>query len=118
MSSAICFNLDQSKILSSGNGLRSFSIDSLPSLNIPDLLTNCTWINPLPNVKFLDVTKLKAFADNKFKVAKMMIFLFDRAGNTVGKGQNAGYQHFLLFQQCFPKPSSLGSLSRECVVKT
>ena len=26
MSSAICFNLDQSKILSSGNGLKAFSI--------------------------------------------------------------------------------------------
>ena len=28
----------------------------------------------------------------------------------VGKGENAGYQHFLLFSQCFPKLSSLGSL--------
>ena len=25
--------------------------------------------------------------------------------NIVGKGENAGYQHFLLFPQCFPKPS-------------
>ena len=50
MSSAICFNLDQSKILSSGNGI-------------------------------------------------------NRAENTVDKGENAGYQYFLLFSQCFPKLS-------------
>ena len=30
-------------------------------------------------------TILKAFADDKLKVAKMTIFLFDRPGNTVGK---------------------------------
>ena len=64
-------------------------------------------INPLPNDKFLDATKLKAFADDRFNVA---IFLFDRAENTVGKGENAGYQHFLLFLQCFLKPSSVGLL--------
>ena len=57
---------------------------------------------------FLDMTKLKAFADDKSKGAKMMIFLFERAENTVGKGENAGHQHFLLFPQCFPKPSSVG----------
>ena len=32
--------------------------------------------NPLPNGKSLDVTKLKAFADDKSKVAVMMISLF------------------------------------------
>ena len=67
-------------------------------------------INPLLNSKILDVTKLKAFANDKLKVAEMMISLFDRVENTVGKGENAGYQHFLLFPQCFPKPYSLGSL--------
>ena len=40
----------------------------------------------------------------------MTISLCDRVGNTVGKEENAGYQHFLLFPQFFPKPSSLGSL--------
>ena len=37
----------------------------------------------------------------------MMISLYDRVENTVGKGENAGYQHFLLFPQCFPKLSPL-----------
>ena len=36
--------------------------------------------------------------------------------NIVGKGENAGYQHFLLFPQCFQKASFSGSLkSLDCV---
>ena len=57
----------------------------------------------LPNNKILDRSKLKAFADDKIKVRKMMIFVFARVENIVGKGENAGYQHFLLFPQCFQK---------------
>ena len=40
----------------------------------------------------------------------MRISLYHSVENTVGKGENAGYQHFLLFPQCFQKPTSLGSL--------
>ena len=58
-------------------------------------------LNPLPNSKIFDMTKLKAFEDDKFNVATMMIYLFDRIENTVGKGEKAVYQHFLLFSQCF-----------------
>ena len=65
-------------------------------------------IKPLPSGKFFYVTKLKAFADNKLYVAKVTMSLFDRVENAVGKGENAGNQHFLLFPQCFPKSSSLG----------
>ena len=65
-----------------------------------------TVLNFLPNDKFLAVTKLKAFADDKLTVARM-ISLFDRVENTVGKGEIAGYQHFPLFLQCL---SSLGSV--------
>ena len=39
---------------------------------------------------FLDRTKLKAFADDKLDVTKMMISLFDRVEKAVGKGENAG----------------------------
>ena len=35
----------------------------------------------------------------------MIISVFDRVENIVGKGENVGYQHFLLFQQCFEKAS-------------
>ena len=34
-----------------------------------------------------------------------MQFVFGRVENIVGKGENAGYQHFLLFPQCFQKLS-------------
>ena len=37
----------------------------------------------------------------------MMISIFDREENTVGKDKNAGNQHFLLFPQCFLKAPSL-----------
>ena len=40
-----------------------------------------------------------------------MISDSDSVENNVGKGENAGYQHFLLFPQCFLKASnSSGSL--------
>ena len=73
-----------------------------------------TWVSPpfssLPNDKILDQPKLKAFADGNRDVVEIMISLLDRVENTVGKGENAGYQHCLLFPQCFPKLSSLVSL--------
>ena len=81
----------------------SFSHNSFNSLSAHDHLTS-------PNGKILDVTKLKAFADDKLNVAQMTMSLSDRVENTVGKGENAGSQHFFLFPQCFPKLSSLGSL--------
>ena len=40
----------------------------------------------------------------------MMIGVADWVENTVGKGENAGYQHFLLFPQCFQKATFPGSL--------
>ena len=48
MSSAICFNLDQSKILSSGNGLRSFySKNYSITRKISTLLVTYIWRQPL-----------------------------------------------------------------------
>ena len=52
----------------------------------------------LPNIKILDQSKLKTFADNKMNPAKMTISVFNRQENIVGKGENAG---FLLFPHCF-----------------
>ena len=62
-----------------------------------------------------NMTKLKAFAEDKINVAQMMISVFDRVENIVGKGKNAGNQHFLLFQWCFRKASFLGSLKVQIV---
>ena len=51
----------------------------------------------LSNEKILDWSKLKAFADDKINVNETLKFSLGREENTVEKGENAGYQHFLLF---------------------
>ena len=43
-------------------------------------------------------------------MAEKFEFILGRVENIVGKGENGGYQHFLLFPQCFQKASILGSL--------
>ena len=53
---------------------------------------------------------MKAFADDKINVTEKLKFLLERVENIVGKGENAGYQYFLLFPQCFQKDSYTGSL--------
>ena len=53
--------------------------------------------NSLPNDKTLDCSKLKAFADDNTYVSKKVKFVLGRVENIMGKGENAGYQHFLLF---------------------
>ena len=58
--------------------------------------------NSLPNDKFLDWSKLKAFADDKKCDTKIEIRI-GKGKNIVGKGENAGHQHFLLFSYCFQK---------------
>ena len=70
--------------------------------------TKC--FNPLPNNKILDWSKLKALADDKINVTEKVKYVLGRAENIVGKGENAGYQHFLLFLACFQKASFPRSL--------
>ena len=55
----------------------------------------------LPDDKILGLPKLKAFADDKLNVTQSVKVAFHRIENIVGKEENAGYQHFLLFPQCF-----------------
>ena len=64
----------------------------------------------LPNDKFFNWSKLKAFADDKINASQKLKYVLGRVENIMGKGENAGYQHFLLFPQCFPKPSFSVSL--------
>ena len=60
--------------------------------------------NPLPDNKIFIFVQIKSINANKnFKGTHTVRFLFDRVENIVGKEENAGYQHFLLFQQCFQK---------------
>ena len=51
----------------------------------------------LPNNRMLDLSKLKAFADGKLNTAKLMISVCDGLETIVGKGENACYQHFVLY---------------------
>ena len=63
------------------------------------------------------MTNIKEFAEDKINVAQMMISVFDRVESIVGKGENPGYQHILLFPpQCFQTASFFES--RDCVVKS
>ena len=57
--SAICFNLGQSKILSSGNGLNGL-------------------FNSLPNDQILDLPKFTVFADVKSNMNKKLKLVLDR----------------------------------------
>ena len=57
----------------------------------------------LPDVVILGCTKLKAFTDGKLEEAYIRMSVVDRIENIAGKEENAGYQHFLLFPQCFHK---------------
>ena len=41
----------------------------------------------------------------------MIGFVFEWLQNIVGEGENAGFQDFLLFLQCFQRVSSAGSLN-------
>ena len=63
------------------------------------------YFNSLPNDKILDLSKLKAFADGKINVTLKLKIKSGRVEKIVGKGENAGNKHFLLFPQCFQKAS-------------
>ena len=65
----------------------------------------CRIFNPFPDGISLTLSKFKAFADVKIHVTLTIISVFDRVENIVGKGENAGYQYFLFFPQCFQKAS-------------
>ena len=51
----------------------------------------------------LDSSKLKEFSVDKFKFNENGRKFSKQKENTVGKGDIASYEQFLLFQQCFQK---------------
>ena len=61
---------------------------------------------------------MKSFMDNKIHVAEKSKFVFGQVENIVGKGENAGYQHFLLFPQCFQNLQFQGVKNQVGVVKS
>ena len=72
--------------------------------------TISTTIISLPYNKFLDQSKLKAFADNKINMIEKLKFVLQSIESIVEKGENADYHHFLFFPQCFQKVSKRSGL--------
>ena len=60
-------------------------------------------LNPFPDDKILNSSKLKEFANDNFKFDKNGRKLSKQVENTVEKGEIARYEQFLLFPQCFQK---------------
>ena len=54
-------------------------------------------VNPLPDDKILDLSNLKQFADDYFKFDENNRKFSIWVENTVGKGEIAHYEQFLLF---------------------
>ena len=90
--------------------MATFQLFSAASLNLGrshNAVLGNGLINPLPNDKILDQSKLKAFADNKINVTEKLKFILERV------------EHFLFF----PTMLSIGFRvkvvkSRDCVVKS
>ena len=61
---------------------------------------NCSPL-PFPKRQIVDSSKLKELADNNSKFDKNEGDFSKRVENTVGKGEIAHYEQFLLFPQCF-----------------
>ena len=61
-----------------------------------------------PNDKISEWFKFKALADDTINVTEKLKFV-------LGKGENAGFQHFLLFPKCFQKASSSSLFKVEIV---
>ena len=77
MSSAICFNLDQSKILLSGNELTHYQTT---------------------NFRLFQTERV---CRPQFQISQKWVKLSKWVENTVGKGEIARYEQFLFFPQCF-----------------
>ena len=67
------------------------------------ILLPSEWDQPITRRKILDSSKLKKFADDNFKFDENGRKLSRQVENTVGKGEIARYEQFLLFPRCFQK---------------
>ena len=68
------------------------------------------WNNPFPNDKIVDTSKLKEFADDNFTFDKSDRKFSERIESTVGKGEIARYEQFLLFPPWFQKICTVDTL--------
>ena len=63
------------------------------------------WVNPLHHMPFFGSSNSAANKSMMSKIRINGVQLSDRVENIVGKGENARYEQFLLFPQCFQKLS-------------
>ena len=73
--------------------------------------------NVLPDKEFFYSTKLQAFADNRLNGFQKMFTTFGRVENIVGKGEVLVTSIFSVSPQYFHKPSILGLLKLDCLIK-
>ena len=62
-----------------------------------------------PNLSPRQIGKICCQQIDCYSCINSAIKMMEEKKNIVGKGENAGYQHFLLFSQCFLRPSQSGS---------
>ena len=55
---------------------------------------------PISNKKILDLSKLRALAENKMSVPGNLKFVFSKGRKHCAERRNVGYQHFLFLLQC------------------
>ena len=65
--------------------------------------TRLVKFNPFPKRQIFRRSKQKEFADDNFKFNESGRKFSKRVENTVGKGEIARHEQFLLFPQCFQK---------------
>ena len=67
---------------------------------------------PFPKRQNLDPSKLKELADSNFKFEEIGRKFSKWLENTVGKGEIACYEQFLLFPQCFRKTCTADTIGQ------
>ena len=72
-------------------------------------MTRLVWWIPKNNELLIEQQNF-GLAYDKFDVAKLMISVLDRVENILRKGENAGFQHFLLLPRCFQRSFVSGSM--------
>ena len=81
----------------------AFSLDKFENLSSSKSYTMCLSFNPLPDDEILDRFKLKQSADVDFEFDENSRKFSKWVENTVGKGEIAHHEQFLVFPQCFQK---------------
>ena len=87
--------------------------------NCPTGISAMSFFNTLPNDKIVDLSKSKAFADDKINVAEKLKFVFWKGRKHCGKRRKCWLPAFFPFHTMFSKGFFLWVVkSWDCVVKS